>query len=236
MFKRFAVAGLAVALATGCSKDSTSVDPNGISGPELSAVRSALNGSSFARDTIYGAFYTDLSIIVFPFIDRAAILVDSAGDTTRLVGLQLDINGTHNDSAVVAQLSGLLGWRGYSATTHTVDTVYFVLGSGLAAPVSDSLSTRFAPDTAGTATAFVIHQAPDSVVTTWLARQGAFHVTSASYASSRGIGQLTISNGTMKGDYHVTALLVPDSSTSVTASKNFAGGIPTLKMRLTGSF
>ncbi len=236
MFKRFAVAGLAVALTTSCSKDTTAVNPNGINGPELAAVHAALNGSSFALDTIYGAFYTDLSIIVFPFIDRAAIFVDGSGDTTRYVGLQLDINGTHNDSAVVAQLSGLLGWRGYSATTHTVDSVFFVLGSGLAAPINDSLSTRFAPDTAGTATAFVIHQAPDSVVTTWLARQGAFHVTSTSYGSSRGIGQLTISNGTMMGDWHVTALLVPDSTTSVSAAKSFAGGIPSLKMRLTGSF
>jgi len=236
MFKRFAVAGLAVALATGCSKDTTSVDPNGISGPELAAVHAALNGSSFALDTVYGAFYTDLSILVFPFIDRAAIFVDGSGDTTRFPGLQLDINGTHNDSAVVAQLSGLLGWRGYSAVTHTVDSVYFVLGAGLAPPVSDSLGPRFAPDTAGTATAFVIHQSPDSVVTTWLARQGAFHVTSVSYGNPRGIGQLTLSSGTMKGDFHVTARLVPDSSTSVSAAKDFAAGIPALKMRLTGSF
>jgi hypothetical protein len=236
MFKRFAAAGLAVALATGCSKDSTSVDPNGIDSAELSAVRAALNGSSFAQDTIYGAFYTDLSILVFPFIDRAEKFANGPGDTTRLLGLQLDINGTHNDTAVVTQLSGLLGWRGYSAATHTVDTVYFVLGTGLAAPISDSLGPRFAPDTAGTATAFVIHQATDSVVTTWLARQGAFHVTAVSYGGPRGLGQLTLYGGTMNGDYHVTARLVPDSSTSVSASKDFSGGIPSLKMRITGTF
>jgi hypothetical protein len=40
----------------------------------------------------------------------------------------------------------------------------------------------------------------------------------------------------MNGDYHVTALLVPDSSTSVSASKSFATGIPSLKMRITGTF
>lgn len=227
----------AVALVAACS-DAGGVDPDAISGPEKAAVQAALN-SALANDSLYPT----LALLVFPYVDRATRVI-SGSDTTRVVGIQLDINVGVVDSAndtipVVAQLSAALAWSGYDSTAHTVDTVFFVIGSGLA-PVSDTLRQRFSPDTAGTGTAFVIHQTGASSYATWLARQGALHVTSASFGAmhTQGFGtlHLGVARGTAAGDFHTTAKLVPDSATTVTTARDYAGGVQALKLQITGVY
>ena len=229
--------GLALALAGlgfACKSDSTSVNPDTVDGREVAAVRVALN-TALGSDS----FYSDLSLFVFPYLDRATRFVEANGDTTFLVGVQLDIAASKGDTAVTAQFSALLGWRGYRPTTQTVDSVFFLLGAGIAPPYSDSLASSFSPDTAGTGTGFVLHQEPDSVVTSWLTRQGAFHVTNASFGApqNQSAGGVTLAayHGMMNGDFHLTAKLRPDSLTTVTAGKSFSGGIEAVKIRITGS-
>ena len=82
-------------------------------------------------------------------------------------------------------------------------------------------------------------QALDSAVQTWLTRSGAFHVTAVSFGSPQNtaLGGLTlaVSHGTMNGDFHLVAKLEPDSSTTVTGSRSFSGGIQALKIGITGS-
>ncbi|OLC77135.1 MAG: hypothetical protein AUH78_05070 [Gemmatimonadetes bacterium 13_1_40CM_4_69_8] len=232
--KRLTCLLVAAGLAFACSKDSMSVDPDAIDGRELAAVRSALD-SALKDDSSYQI----LRVFVFAYVDRASRLPTGGGDTMRLVGVQLDIHATKADTPVVAQLSAVLGWRGYSAATRTVDSVMFVVGTGVTPPVSDTLRQRFSPDTAGIGTGFVIHQAPDSSVHAWLARAGALHITASSYGSgtsTSGAGlTITSSRGSVSGDYHVTAKLVPDSSSTVSAAAAFGGGIRGLQIRITGT-
>ncbi|HEX4633143.1 MAG TPA: hypothetical protein VH163_04880 [Gemmatimonadales bacterium] len=224
---------LAACVAAACSSGSTGVSPDGIDGAELAAVRSAL-GQALASDS----FYSELSTFVFPFIDRATKAAEGSGDTTRLVGILLDISATKGDTPVVARFTGLLDWRHYRAATQTVDTITFLLGAGITPPFTDSLKTTFSPDSAGTGVGFVLAQATDSVLQTWLTRTGAFHVSSASFGSTQttslGSLQLSVSHGTMSGDFHLTAKLVPDSSTSVSGTRSFSGGIQAVKIAITG--
>ncbi len=223
----------AAGVVAACSSTSTGVDPDAIDGLEKSAVQAALN-TALAKDTLYPT----LALLVFPYIDRASRIAGAGGNTTRIVGIQLDINATQGGNQVMAQLSAILAWNGYRATSRTVDTVVFVIGAGLTPPVNDSLRTRFSPDTAGTATGFVIHQTADSAITAWLARTGALHITSNSYGSgtTRTSGGLTLTarRGTLAGDYHTTAKLIPDSTTQVTSQANLAGGIQALKIEISG--
>lgn len=226
---------LAASLAAACSSSGTTgVSSDAIDGPELAAVRSVL-GQALASDS----FFSELSTFVFPFIDRATKVAEAAGDTTRLVGILLDINATKGDTPVVAQFTGLLDWRHYRPGTQTVDTITFLLGAGITPPLSDSLKTTFSPDSAGTGVGFVVAQATDSVIQTWLTRTGAFHVSAVTFGAAQktGIGGLTlsVSHGTMNGDFHLSAKLVPDSSTSVSGSRSFAGGIQAVKIGITGT-
>jgi hypothetical protein len=236
--KRFtrllATAGMAFAFA--CSKDSTSVDPDAIDGRELSAVRTALD-SALKDDSSYQT----LRLFVFAYVDRATRVPAGGGDTVRMVGVQLDVNALKADTPVVAQLSAVLAWRRYSATTRTVDTVTFVVGTGLTPPsINDTLRARFSPDTAGIGTGFVIHQSADSSVHAWLARAGALHVATSSFGAETNTGgsglTIGVSRGTMTGDYHLTGKLVPDSSTTVSAAGAFGGGIRAVKIRISGKF
>lgn len=229
--------GLALAAwtAAACSSTTASVDADSINGRELAAVRTAL-GLGLANDS----FYSTLSTFVFPLIDEASKVVETNGDTSRLVGVQLDVDAkTDSGVPITAQFSALLAWRGYRPATQTVDSVWLVLGAGITPPLSDSLRTSFSPDTAGTGVGFVVAQATDSAVQTWLTRAGAFHVTGVSYgaAQSSSIGAITLSasHGTLNGDFHLTAKLEPDSSTTVTASRSFAAGIHAIKVRVTGT-
>lgn len=226
---------LAAWTAAACSSTTTSVDADSISGKELAAVRTAL-GQALAGDS----FYSTLSTFVFPLIDEATKVVETNGDTSRLVGVQLDVDAkTDSGVPITAQFSALLAWRGYRPVTQTVDSVWLILGAGITPPLSDSLSTAFAPDSAGTGVGFVVAQASDSVVKSWLTRAGALHVTGASYGSaqSSSIGAITLaaSHGTVNGDFHLTAKLQPDSSTTVTSSRSFSAGIHAIKVRVTGT-
>ncbi len=224
---------LAAALAA-CSSDKIGPDPDAIDGLEKATVQSALN-TALKDDTLYPT----LAFLVFPYIDRASHVATGSSET-RMVGIQLDINAMKADTPVVAKISALLAWRGYNATRRTVDSVFFLVGAGIVPPpVGDSLRTSFAPDTAGTGTGFVIHQNADSSLVVWLTRTGAFHLTSALFGSgtSRTAGGLTLvaRRGTVAGDHHLTAKLVPDSSTQVSAAASFAGGIQALKMEISGT-
>lgn len=231
----------ALALGAACS-DSGGVDPDAISSPEKAAVQAAL-ANALANDTLYPT----LALLVFPYVDRASRVVSGA-DTTRVVGIQLDIDvdvivdsPTVDTVPLLAQMSAVLAWNGYDSISNTVDTVVFLIGAGANTfPVNDSLRERFSPDTAGTGTGFVIHQTGPAAFAAWLARAGALHFTSASYGGARSqpFGTLTlgVSRGTLVGDYHVTAKLVPDSSTTVSTAQNLSGGVRALKMKITGRF
>lgn len=213
-----------------CS-DAGGVDPDAINGPEIAAVRRALD-SALAGDSLYPT----LAFLVFPYIDRASYIA-TGSDTTRLVGIELDIRATRGGDSVVADFTAVLAWRGYNATTHAVDSVFFILGAGRA-PVDDSLRTRFSPDTAGTGTGFVIHQAADSSVTAWLARGGHLRSTASSYGSGRtqsgGGIQLTTFRGTLNGNFTISAKLVTDTTMTVSSAKDFGSGARALKVRIRG--
>jgi hypothetical protein len=224
---------IALGSVTAACSDAGGVDPDAIAGPEMAAVRRALD-SALVGDTLFPT----LALLVFPYIDRAS-RVAAGGDTTRVVGIELDIRATQAGDSVSADFSAVLGWNGYRATTQTVDSVFFILGAGRA-PVDDSLTTRFAPDTAGTGTGFMIHQAADSSVTAWLARAGHLRTTASSYGRGRtqsgGGLELTTFRGTINGAFAITAKQVPDSTIStVTSAKDFGSGARALKVRIRGS-
>jgi hypothetical protein len=170
----------------GCS-DAGGVDPDAIPGPEIAAVRMALD-SAFLHDTALDPAFTGdsglyalMSVLVFPFIDRASRIGQGA-DTTRVVGIEFDIDATQGGSQVTSNLTAVLASKGYDSTYGTMDSVFFLLGSGRA-PVTDSLWSRFTLDTAGTGTGFVVHQAPDSTVTKCLSRGG--HLRTAANRQGR---------------------------------------------------
>src|SRR5258705_5032367 len=158
------------AVVAACS-DAGGVDPDAINGPELAAVRRALD-SALVGDTLLSSdptLYPTLAALVFPYIDRAS-RITVGGDTTRLVGVEMDIRvPSDTGDSLIADFTILLGWTGYNAATRTIDSVYFIVGSGRA-PVNDSLRTHFGIDTAGTGTGLVIHQDSDSSLTACLAR------------------------------------------------------------------
>ena len=214
------------AVVAACSSDAGGVDPDAIDGPELVAVRQALD-SALVNDTLYPT----LAAVVFLFIDRAS-RIPTGNDTTRVVGIELDIDATTSSGPVVANFTAVLGWRGYRAASHTVDTVFFLLGAGRA-PTNDSLQSTWSPDSAGTGTGFVIHQAADSTRTIWLARGGHLRTTTASYGIGRGVGAgVTLYRGMVSGDFAITAKVVPDSTTTVTSTKDYGSGARALKVRI----
>jgi hypothetical protein len=174
-----------------------------------------------------------MSALVFPFIDRAS-RIESGGDTTRVVGIEFDIDATQGDSQITSNLSGVLAWKGFDATAETVDSVYFLLGSGRA-PVNDSLWERFTLDTAGTGTGFVIHQLSDFTVRKWLSRGGHLRTTSSQYGSPQGNSILKVFRGTLSGEYTITAKLVPDSSSTVSSALDFGSGTHGIKVQIHGS-
>lgn len=227
------------AVVTACS-DAGGVDPDAISGPELAAVRRALD-SALIDDTILSSdptLYPTLAALVFPYIDRASRLA-AGSDTTRVIGIEMDIRvPSDTGDSLIADFTMLLGWNGFDTLTKTIDSVFFIVGSGRA-PVNDSLRSHFAIDTAGTGTGLVIHQATDSSVTVWLARGGHLMTTASSYGSGRTLGGAgltwTTYRGTINGEFGISAKLVPDSSTTVTSLKNFGNGARALKVRIRGT-
>jgi hypothetical protein len=234
MLLPLAFAGVVVA----CS-DTGGVDPDAIPGPELVAVRMALD-SAFLHDTTLDRAFTGdsglyalMATLVFPFMDRASRIAQGT-DTTRLVGIEFDIDATRGGAHVTSNLTAILAWKGYAATTRTMDSVFFLLGSGRA-PVTDSLWSRFTLDTAGTGTGFVIHQATDSIVTKWLSRGGQLRTTSSQYGSSQGGTTFNVSRGMLNGEFTITAKSVPDSSTTVTSALDFGSGARAVKVQIRGT-
>jgi hypothetical protein len=233
--RRTLVLAMLTALTLACS-DAGSVNSDAIAGPEKAAVQGALN-NALANDSLYPT----LALLVFPYIDRATHFVVGS-DTTRLVGVELDIDATQDTNHVVAKLSAVLAWRGFNPTLHTVDTVVFVVGQGntnTSVAVSDSIRTRFSPDTVGTATAFVIHQAADSSYQVWLARTGHLQTDSTRYgggqAQTGGGITLTVYRGTAYGDFHLGAKLVPDSTTNTSTAATYVSGAQALKIKIRGT-
>jgi hypothetical protein len=144
-----------------------------------------------------------------------------------------------NGAPVTSNFTVVLAWNGYhAATSHTVDSVFLILGSGRA-PVNDSLWSKFTLDTAGTGTGFVIHQAADSTVTKWLSRGGRLHTTRSSYGGGRTLGAggttFTVFRGSLDGDFSITAKLIPDSTTTVMSVKDFGAGTQGLKLQIRGN-
>lgn len=229
---------LAAAVSGACA-DNGGVDPDAISDAEIIAVRTALD-SAFLHDTDLdpgfvgdSGLYALMSALVFPFIDRASRIVQG-GDTTRVVGIEFDIDASQGDSQIVSNLTGILAWKGFDTTTSTVDSVYFLLGSGRA-PVIDSLWARFTLDTAGTGTGFVIHQFADFTVRKWLSRGGHLRTTSSQYGSSQGNSTFKVFKGMLSGEYTITAKSVPDSTTTVTSLLDFGNGSHAIKVQIHGS-
>ena len=232
---------LALAGVLGACSDTSGVDPDAIPGPELLAVRTALDSAFLHDRTLDPAFtgdsglYALMSTLVFFFIDRAS-RIGQGTDTTRVVGIEFDIDATQNGTRVISNFTTLLAWKGYDSTSGTVDTVFFVLGSGRA-PVTDSLWTRFTLDTAGTGTGFVVHQA--AKVTKWLSRGGHLRTTLSQYGSGRTLGAggatLTVYRGSLNGEFTINAKLVPDSTTAVSSTKDFGSGSRALKVKIRGS-
>jgi len=227
------------AVVAACS-DAGGVDPDAINGPELAAVRRALD-SALAGDTLLSSdttLYPTLAALVFPYIDRASRIASGA-DTTRVVGIEMDIRvPSDSGDSLIADFTMLLGWTGFDALTKTVDSVFFVVGSGRA-PLNDSLSSHFFIDTAGTGTGLVIHQAADSSISVWLARGGHLRTTASSYGAGRTLGGAgltwTTYRGSVSGNFGITGKLVPDSTTTVTSMKDFGSGARALKVRIRGS-
>ncbi|MGE5802303.1 MAG: hypothetical protein ACM358_08580 [Gemmatimonadota bacterium] len=230
---------LALAGALVACSDAGGVDPDAIDDAEILAVRAALD-SAFLHDTILdpgftgdSGLYALMSALVFPFIDRASRIAQG-GDTTRVVGIEFDIDATQGDTQVTSNLSAVLAWKGFDATAETVDSVYFLLGSGRA-PVSDSLWERFTLDTAGTGTGFVVHQLPNFTVRKWLSRGGHLRTTASQYGSSQGNSTFRVFRGTLSGEYTITAKLVPDSTTTVSSALDFGSGTHGIKVQIHGS-
>jgi hypothetical protein len=227
------------AVVAACS-DAGGVDPDAINGRELAAVRRALD-SALVRDTLLSkdsTLYPTLAALVFPYIDRASRIA-TGSDTTRLVGIEMDIRvPSDTGDSLIADFTMLLGWTGFDTLTKTIDSVFFVVGSGRA-PVNDSLRSHFAIDTAGGGTALVIHEGTDSSITKWLARGGHLRTTASSYGAGRTLGAAKLTwttyRGMVNGNIAITAKLVPDSSTTVTSLKDFGSGARALKVRIRGT-
>lgn len=230
---------LAVAGVIAACSDAGSVDHDAIPVAQKQAVWMALD-SAFRHDTTLDPAFTGdsglyalMSTLVIPFVDRASRIA-VGGDTTRAVGIEFDIDATQGGTHVVSNLTAILAWRGYDSTSRTIDTVFFLLGSGRA-PVADSLWSQFTLDQAGTGTGFVIHQRTDSTVTTWLSRGGHLRTTTSQYGSSQGGSTFNVSRGMLNGEFTITAKVVPDSSTTVTSALDFGSGARAIKVKIRGT-
>ncbi len=234
---------LAFAGVLAACSDAGGVDPDAIPVAQKHALWMALD-SAFRHDTTLDPAFTGdsglyalMSTLVIPFVDRASRIAagDRRGDTTRAVGIEFDIDATRGTTHVVSNLTAILAWKGYDSTSRTIDTVFFLLGSGRA-PVTDSLWSRFTLDTAGTGTGFVIHQATDSTVTKWLSRGGHLRTTTSQYGSSQGGSTFNVSRGMLNGEFTISAKSVPDSTTStVTSALDFGSGARAVEVKIRGT-
>jgi hypothetical protein len=230
---------LALAGTLSACSDAGGVDSDAIPEAELVAVRMALD-SAFLHDTTLDRAFTGdsglyalMSNLVFFFVDRAS-RIGQGSDTTRVVGIEFDIDADQGSSHVTSNFTTILAWKGYDSTQGTMDSVFFLLGAGRA-PVTDSLWSRFTLDTTGTGTGFVIHQAADSTTTKWLSRGGQLHTTSSHYGSPQGTTTFSVYRGMLNGEFTITAKSVPDSTTTVTSALDFGSGARAVKVKIRGS-
>lgn len=226
----------ALVVAIGCKNDEgTSVDPDAIDRAQLATVQRALNVALATNPT-----YPTLSTLVFPFIDRASRLPHAGGDTTYLVGIELDIQATQGGMPVDAQFTAILGWRGFDAATSTVDTVFLVLGAGRA-PITDALAGSFSPEMPGSGTAIVAHQDPDSTVTAWQTGTGTLMTSTSSYGAtttqSGGGLTLGVARGTLFGRFEVTAAdeITGGGAPTIATARDFTGGARALRVEIRGT-
>ncbi len=228
---------LALAGVISACSDPGGVDPDAIAGPELFAVRAALDSAFLHDSTLDSSFagsnglYAQMSALVFPFIDRAShIVVGATGDTTRVVGIEFDIDATQDSVHITSNLTAILAWNGYDSTTNTVDTVFFVLGSGRA-PVIDSLWNRLTLDTVGTGTGFVIHQAANGSVTKSQSTGGQLRTTESHFGSGQTLGgggvTFTVYRGGLSGVFTITG--------TWNSAKDFRPEARAIKVKLRGT-
>jgi hypothetical protein len=226
---------LTLAGVLGACSDTGGVDPDAVAGPELHAVRAALD-SAFLHDTTLDStfsgpngLYAQMAALVFPFIDRASQIV-AGTDTTRLVGIEFDIDATQDSVHITSNLTAVLAWKGYDSTANTVDTVFFLLGSGRA-PVTDTLWNRFTLDTAGTGTGFVIHQLANGSVIKSQATGGQLRTTHSHYGSGQSLGgggvTFTVYRGRISGEFGITA--------ASSSTKDFGTDARAVMVKLRGS-
>ena len=229
---------LLLLVLAGCS-DTGDVDPDAIPEAELVAVRLALD-SAFLHDTTLDTAFTGdsglyalMSDLVFFFVDRAS-RVAQGPDTTRVVGIEFDIDATQGGTQVVSNFTTILAWKGFDSTAGVMDTVFFLMGSGRA-PVNDSLWARFTLDTTGTGTGFVIHQRADSTVTKWWSRGGHLRTTSSQYGKAQGSTSFNVSRGMLSGEFTINAKSVPDSASTVSSALDFGSGARAVKVKIRGT-
>lgn len=230
---RAGAACCALALLGSACTESAAVSPDALGAAERAALIAALNCAS-ATDQVFapvGAF-------VFPYVDRATSLVSPTGDTTRVVGLDLELHAIVDSQPVALSLVGVMAWTGFDSIAGTIDTTVLLLGSTGPLPIADALAEAFSPGTAGEGSGVVIHSPTPETCQLWAPRSGLLQVSSHSYSggTSQGSGglSLTLSRGTAAGDYTVTAKLVPDSATTISTGQQYPDGAQALKMRVEG--
>src|SRR5256885_8045308 len=103
-----------------------------------------------------------MAAIVFPFIDRASRMIVN-GDTTRVVGIELDIQATQGGVPATSNFTEVLSWKRYHATsTNSVVSVFLVNVAGRASD-DHSLWKRCTLGTNRPPSTISIHQDTESV-------------------------------------------------------------------------
>lgn len=220
------------ALGAACA-DAGGISPDAIRSAEKSALLAALECAA-GSDPVFAP----VGSFVFPYIDRATTFVSPGGDTTRVVGLELDLEALVDSNPVHVSLVGVLAWTRFDSLTGTVDSTVLLLGSSGPFPIADALAQSFSPANPGEGSGVVIHSPTPGTCELWAPRTGMLRIVSSSYGegTTQGSGGLsmTLYRGTMAGDYTVTAKLVPDSATTVSTGRMYPDGVQSLKMRITG--
>lgn len=193
----------------------------------------ALNCAS-ATDPVFAP----VAAFVFPYVDRATALVSPAGDTTRVVGIELDLRAVVDSVDVQVSLVGVMAWTRFDSLAGTVDSTVVLLGSTGPLPIADVLGPSFTPGTPGEGSGVVIHSPTPETCELWAPRSGLLRMTASGYGDGTSQGtdglSLTMYRGTASGDYSVTAKLVPDSATTISTAQTYPDGVQALKLRVSG--
>jgi len=223
-----AVAGLGAACL-----DSAAVSPDALPSAERAAVIAALNCAA-ATDPVFA----QVGAFVFPYVDRATALVSPAGDTTRVVGIDLDLRAVVDSVEVQVSLVGVMAWTGFDSLAGTVDSTVVLLGSTGPLPIADALGPSFTPGTPGEGSGVVIHSPTPETCELWAPRTGLLRMATSGFGDGTALGSdglsLTLYRGTVTGDYAVTAKLVPDSATTISTAQAYSDGVQALKLKVSG--